>query len=45
MHVDQDGSCKVQVVDHSVDADALSDDDVEHVVNAILCCSLSPLLL
>ena len=39
--VDQDGSCcKVQVVDPSVDVDALSDDDVEHVVDAVLCCFL-----
>ena len=37
---DQDGSCKVQVVDPCVDVDALSDDDVEHVVEAILCCFL-----
>ena len=44
VHVDQDGRCKVQVVDHSVDVDALSDDDVEHVVDAILCCFLLSLV-
>ena len=43
VHVDQDDSCKVQVVDHIVDADALCDDDVEHV-DAVLCCSLSSLV-
>ena len=32
--------CKVQVVDQDVDGDALSPDDVEHDVDAILCCSL-----
>ena len=30
----------MQVVDPGVDVDALSDDDVEHVVDAILCCFL-----
>ena len=44
VHVDQDGSCKVQVVDRSVDVDALSDDDVEHVVDADLCCFLLSLV-
>ena len=39
MQVDPVG-CKVQVVDQDVDDDALFDDDVEHVVDAILCCSL-----
>ena len=39
-HVDHVG-CKVQVVDQDVDGDALSDDDVEHVVDAVLCCFLS----
>ena len=43
VHVDQDDSCKVQVVDHIVDVDALFDDDVEHV-DAVLCCSLSSLV-
>ena len=40
VHVDQDGSCKVQVVDPGVDVDAPSDDDVVNDVDAILCCSL-----
>ena len=34
----------MQVVDHGVDVDALSDDDVEHVVDAVLCCSLLSLV-
>ena len=34
----------MQVVDPGVDVDALSDDDVEHVVDAILCCSLLSLV-
>ena len=33
----------MQVVDLSVDVDALFDDDVEHV-DAVLCCSLSSLV-
>ena len=37
-------TCKVQVVDQDVDVDALSDDDVEHVVDAVLCCSISSLV-
>ena len=44
-HVDLDDlDCKVQVVDHNVDVDAPSDDDVEHDVDAILCCSLLSLV-
>ena len=39
MHVDH-VSCKV-LGDHDVDVDALSDDDEEHDVEAILCGSLS----
>ena len=38
MHVDQDGGCKVQLVDHDVDDVALLNDDVENVVDAVLCC-------
>ena len=34
----------MQVVDHSVDVDAPSDDDVEHDVDAVLCCSLLSLV-
>ena len=34
----------MQVVDHGVNVDALSDDDVEHVVDAILCCFLLSLV-
>ena len=41
---DQNGSCKMQVVDHVVEVDALSDDDVEHVVDAVLCCYLLSLV-
>ena len=37
--------CKVQVVDQDVDGDALSDDDVEHDVDADLCCPLSSLVV
>ena len=36
--------CKVQVVDQDVDGDALSDDDVEPVVDAVLCCYLFSLV-
>ena len=36
--------CKVQVVDQDVDGDALSDGDVEHVVDAVLCCCLLSLV-
>ena len=43
VHVDHD-DCKVQVVDQDVDDDALSTDDVEHDVDAVLCCSLFALL-
>ena len=41
---DQDGSCKVQVVDPCVDVDAPSDDDVVNDVDAVLCCSLLSLV-
>ena len=43
VHVDH-VDCKVQVVDQDVDGDALFDDDVEHVVDAILCCFLLSLV-
>ena len=44
VQVDPDVSCKVQVVDQDVDGDALSDDDVEHYVDADLCCFLLSLV-
>ena len=34
----------MQVVDHGVNVDALPDDDVEHVVDAVLCCFLLSLV-
>ena len=43
MHVDH-VDCKVQVGDQDVDGDALSDDDGEHDVDAILCCFLLSLV-
>ena len=44
VHVNQDSGCKVQLVDLNVEDDDLSDDDVEHVVDAILCCFLLSLV-